>query len=116
MNRLTRNMLLVTVTSVMLGFPSRQWGQDSGQFRGMSAQPVMYQKDAPLQVVGTKSARLDLLGGVLIVNLSDKTAIQAQIGWVATSKENRLSGEPFAGAFFDLALKPDKIYEAGRQG
>lgn len=78
--------------------------------------PVMYQKDAPLQVVGTKTARLDLLDGVLIVNLSDKTAIQGQIGWIATSRENRLSGEPFAGALFDLALKPDTVYEVGRQG
>ncbi len=84
-----------------------------------SVQPrfALFQKGAPLQIVGARHTLQDFLDEVALTNVSERTIVKAQIGWVVgdMAKPNE-AGQPFLGLPFDLELAPGEFETVGRQG
>ena len=88
-----------------------------GQVKGMSADFPGFQAGAPLQVIATQLAKLDLLNGVFLVNVSERTIVKYRLGWVVTDRDHPgRGGTVFLGQPFDAIIEPWEVEEAGRQG
>jgi len=74
------------------------------------------QAGAPLLVIGSSCGELDFFARVWLVNVSERTIVKYQLGWVVGDRERPGPGTPFLAQAFDIILKPWEVERTGRQG
>jgi hypothetical protein len=87
-----------------------------GSVHEMNSEFLDFQEGSPLQVIAIQIGRLDLLNAVVVVNISERTIVKYQLGWVVTDRDNPRPGTVFEGIPTDTMLRPWETHEAGRQG
>lgn len=86
--------------------------------RSIRADFVFLQKDTPLQVVGVTMSLQELYQSVVVVNVSNRTILRAQLGWTISNPRdpNRDRVVVGFGPPFDLNLPPLEVAKIGSQG
>lgn len=78
----------------------------------------VFQENAPLVVIAVAGSvsKLDMANEVDLLNVSDKTIVGYQLGWVISGGNQAGRGVPFYGMRFDANLKPGEALTSSGQG
>jgi len=107
-------MGLLSLGVLLAGFAQPTYCQ--GQVRGVAADFAECQPGSPLQVISVTVGGRDFAMSATVVNISDRTIVGYQLGWVVADKTKRGPGAVFLGPQADTRLRPGESEKAGRQG
>lgn len=111
---MNKKWMLCLLGLVFFGFASVA----QGQLGPMVVNFPVFQEGSPLVVIAVAGSisKLDMLNEVDLLNVSDKTIVGYQLGWVVSGGNGEGPGVPFYGMRFDANLKPGGVLTATGQG
>jgi hypothetical protein len=100
----------VLILFVVISLPAQSLPLKWGTVEGVSTEFLRFQEGAPLQVIATgstgRSGGYQLLGRVYLLNVSNRTIVAYQLGWVVSDRANPALRVPFVGVASRTAIPP----------
>lgn len=89
-----------------------------GAVESLTTDYPFMQVGAPVQVAGVRLNvdKLDLADAVTLVNVSNKTVVRYQLGWIYRQQGTDAQGDFQVGRVSDILLRPNTATTTGSQG